>query len=221
MKDKVQRFSDDESYNHIMVYLTNAYSKGLVVLPIHRVIKGISNFDPLLFSFQVHQYFDLKPFEFTKKTKKKVTKKFFKTIEKEGKDKPAIGMYLGENKFYLLTLKDLKIMDDLVDSNKPKIWRYLEPTVLQATVLEKILKMKKDDPSFKNRIRFTADEEEVIEKVESGDYQVGFFLNPAKIEDIITIASKYEKMPQKSTFFYPKVLSGMVMNKIDLGEKIE
>jgi uncharacterized protein (DUF1015 family) len=220
MKDKTQRFSEDESYNHIMMYFTNAYNKGLVVLPIHRLIKGIDNFDPLLFSFQIHEYFDIKPFEFTKRTKEKVTKKFFKELAKEGKSRPAIGMYLGEMKYYILTLKDPKIMDDLVDSNKPKIWRYLEPTVVQTIIIEKILKLKKDDHALSQRIKYSHNEEEVLAAVENRDYQVGLFLNPTKIDDIITIASKYEKMPQKSTFFYPKLLSGLIMNKIDLGEKL-
>ena len=50
---------------------------------------------------------------------------------------------------------------------------------------------------------------------------VAFLLNPTKIEEIIAIASKLEKMPQKSTYFYPKLLSGLVLNKITHGEKIK
>jgi uncharacterized protein (DUF1015 family) len=55
--------------------------------------------------------------------------------------------------------------------------------------------------------------------VKDGKYQIAFFLNPTKIEQVVAVADKYEKMPQKSTFFYPKLLTGLVMYKMDHPEK--
>ena len=60
-----------------------------------------------------------------------------------------------------------------------------------------------------------------LQALEKEDYQAAFILNPPKAEDILTIASGGEKMPQKSTYFYPKLVSGLVINKIDPEEQIQ
>ena len=70
-------------------------------------------------------------------------------------------------------------------------------------------------------IRYSQDEEAVLQALEKEDFQAAFILNPPKAEEVLAIASGGEKMPQKSTYFYPKLPSGLIVNKIDTNERIE
>ena len=69
-------------------------------------------------------------------------------------------------------------------------------------------------------LTFPKEANEGLDKVLSGEFDLAFILNPTKITDVIEIAKEYEKMPQKSTFFFPKLLSGLVLNHIAYNEKV-
>jgi len=223
MREKTQKYGEEEPFNHVMMYFTNIKRKGLTVLPIHRLIKVDNrDFDPYLFTVQVQEYFEVTPFEFGRRNEEQMKKKLMKEMEKCGKEnKACFGMFLGGNLFYLLKLKDYRMIDRLLDENKPKTWRRLDVTVLHTLIIEKILGLSKGTDDAAKRISYTHDEDEAISQVKDGKVQIALLLNATRVEDVVAIASKYEKMPQKSTFFYPKLLSGLVLNKIDLAEKIE
>jgi len=86
-------------------------------------------------------------------------------------------------------------------------------------VLDNLLQISRE--SGDDKITYTNDVDEAVRLVDEKGYQLAFFLNPTKIEEITTLATKLEKMPHKSTFFYPKLLSGLVLNKIVHGNKIK
>ena len=218
MKSHSQKFCEDELYNHIMIYFTNIEAKGLLVLPIHRLIKTPP---PIAFEHQLEEYFNINVFEFSKKTEKRQRKKFFKLLQKIGKEGHVFGMYLKNvSRYFILTLKDEKLVDEFVEEDKPKAWKYLDVTILQSLVIDHLLGLKLGTSILEENIAFFKNEDEGIDKVNNGDYHIAFFLNPTKVEDIINIANKFEKMPQKSTYFYPKLLSGLLMSKICPDDKI-
>ena len=215
-KMKNTKFSEDEAYNHIMMYFTAIEDKGLLVLPIHRVIHNLTYFDPVDFEEQLQEFFKVTPYKASKKSAKKVLKKLLRDM---GKKEHSFGLYLGNNRYALLNLKDEKAVDALVAEDKPKAWKHLDVTVLRSTVLDTILNISRE--SGDDKITYTNNAEEAVQLVDKKGCQLAFFLSPTKIEEITSIASKLEKMPHKSTFFYPKLLSGLVLNKIVHGEKIE
>lgn len=218
LKMRNTKFSEEEAYNHIMIYFTPLEDKGLVVLPIHRVLHNLSFFDPARFEHDLAQYFEIKPYKATKKTAAKVRKKLLKDMEKLGNEKHVFGMYLGNNRYYLLTLKNEDIVDEMVEEEKPKAWKHLDTTILHYVVFETILGIGEH---IEDKVIYVKGDEETIKKVDKDGCQVAFLLNSTKIEQITAIASKLEKMPQKSTYFYPKLLSGLVLNKIGHGDKIK
>jgi uncharacterized protein (DUF1015 family) len=63
-------------------------------------------------------------------------------------------------------------------------------------------------------LTYTREEAGALEKVDKGEYQLAFFMNPTRVEEVTAVASNGEKMPQKSTFFYPKLITGLVINKL-------
>jgi uncharacterized protein (DUF1015 family) len=222
VKEKTQRFSEEEPYNYILMYFTPIEDKGLLVLPIHRVVRVPSDtFDPIQFEGSLYNHFDVKVFPFKKANEKRVRARLLKELAKHRGTKHAFGIYLGGNKYLLATLKDEKLIEEIITENKPKAWKKLDVPILHAFIIDLLLGIKRGSPEAESNIKYIKNEEEGINLVNSKKYQAAIFLNPTSVNDIVQIAGKYEKMPQKSTFFYPKLLSGMVMYKIDLKEKIK
>lgn len=215
------KFTEEEEYNHVMMYFTSIEDKGLAIFPINRLIHNIEFFSPDKFLNSLSEFFDIEEFKASKKTAKAVRKKLSKALAKAGQEnKHAFGVYLGKNRYYLITLKDEKSVDEMVEEEKPKAWKRLDTTILHYVVFDRILGIADDIPNKVTYTKSAKSEDQVFEMVDKQGYQIAFLLNPTKIEEIIAIASKLEKMPQKSTFFYPKLLSGLLLNKIVHGQKI-
>ena len=117
-------------------------------------------------------------------------------------------MYHG-GKFRLLRLKNVKILDRMIN-DKPAEFRSLDVSILNYIVLKKILGIDLED---KDLLTFSPNANELIDKVDSDQSYIAFFLNPVKVQQIVSLALTGENMPSKSTYFYPKVLSGLVINK--------
>jgi uncharacterized protein (DUF1015 family) len=203
MREKLGKISGEEDFNYILAYFTNVESKGLTILPCNRLVCGISEEDIKKLKDEIKEYFDVE--QVKDKTK------FFLMMEKAGKRQHAIGIYTGKT-FYFVRLKNPKIMDSLIP-DKPKEYRMLDVCILNHILLSKILGVDFND---KERIRFIPDPEETIRWADENTDCVGFLLNPVKIEEMMSVALTGERMPPKTTYFYPKVLSGLLINKFNL-----
>lgn len=184
----------------IMAYFSNIYSKGLKILPTHRVIMNIPRaradnlFNKLAVCFEITNLKSLKGLLSGLKTAKP-SQHFF-------------GMYTPEKRFYLLKLKSGQI---ITKGGFSRGYNELDAVILHRLILEKILRVnnKKCD-----NIYYTRDEKEALRLVDSGKYKAAFFMNAPRPSQIISIAGSFEKMPQKSTYFYPKPLSGLLINSL-------
>jgi uncharacterized protein (DUF1015 family) len=218
LKTKNTKFSEDESYNHIMMYFTPIEDKGLVVFPIHRVLHKLNYFEPVHFEKDLERFFEVKQFKANKKDEAKMAKKLLNLMAKAQPAQHLFTMYLGNGHFALLSLKDEELVEELVAEEKPKAWKRLDTTILHYTVFDNILNIALE---IEEKVIYVKDPLAALKLVDEKKAQVAFLLNPTKIEEITTIASKLEKMPQKSTYFWPKLLSGLVLNKIVHGEKVK
>jgi uncharacterized protein (DUF1015 family) len=204
IKEKLQgAFTGEEDVNYLLTYFTNPDPKGLVILPIHRLLKLGDDFNLKSFISGLKEYFDLE--EIRDKTR------FFFLMQKGGRSEHVLGMYKDKT-YRLLRLKNVKILDKMM-ADKPKEYRTLDVSVLNSIVFNKLLGY---DPEEKGRLTYGHEAEEFIKAVDEDPQTVAFFLNPVRIEQIIAVALTGNKMPPKSTFFYPKVLSGLVINKLDI-----
>jgi len=200
MRKKLGKLSGDESFNYILTYFTNTRNRGLTILPINRLVKLNKDFDFRKFHSDLSDYF------IVEEVKDRV--KFFFLMQKAAGTEHIIGMYK-DKRFWLLRLKNVLILDKVV-RDKGKDYRALDVTVLNYLVLQRALGMDIED---KTNIIYCHDPEELIGMQENNSDSIVFFLNPARIEQIMAVALGGERMPSKSTFFYPKVLSGLVINK--------
>ena len=105
-------------------------------------------------------------------------------------------------------------MDELLPEMS-EVSRSLDVTVLHTLVLEKIFGIDKANMAAQINLTYTKFFEEAISFVDEGKVQCSFVLNPTKVKEIRDVASEGEKMPQKSTYFYPKMITGLVMNKLE------
>ncbi|MCM8796360.1 MAG: DUF1015 domain-containing protein [Candidatus Omnitrophica bacterium] len=204
MKKKLgEAFTGKEDFNYLMAYFTNTDQRGLSILPIHRLIKTEKVINEEELKLKLREYFNI--IEVKDKTR------FFFLMQKGGRTENLLGVYL-QKRFYLLRLKNVKIPDKLM-KDKPKAYRTLDVSILNELVLKTIFGIESND---KENIVYTVDNEEAIASVDSGSFALAFFLNPVDMSKIIAVALAEERMPSKSTYFYPKVMSGLLINKFNL-----
>ncbi len=121
--------------------------------------------------------------------------------------------YCGKGEWYLLTLKDIGVMSKVLP-DVSEASQQLDVSVLHSLILEKTMGIDKENMANQINLTYTKFFEEAIVKVDKGQFQCSFILNPTRVTEIRDVAAAGEKMPQKSTYFYPKMITGMVMNDI-------
>ncbi len=191
-----------ESYNYVMMYFAPSDERGLTILPTHRMVRGVSA-------------------ENFRKNLKKISK-FFDIIVLQNRAemfsrmrsnrKHLLGVYLGRKDYFCLVLKQ-KNAHNLITSQNSSYWRDLDVVILHKLVFEKIFGLK--GKAAEKSIFFTRDPQEAFDWAKAGKNKAAFFLNPPTLKDIKNIARCRERMPHKTTYFFPKPLSGLVVNKLD------
>jgi uncharacterized protein (DUF1015 family) len=196
--------SETDRYSYIMVYFVASTQGGLTILPTHRLVKDLPRgLDKYRLKKRLSEYFKL--------TKFNNYVDILLNMEKEGRKHHLFGMYEGGD-FYLLRLKNEKILDSIIGKERPKEWKKLEVVILHRLIFDEILCLKE---GRQEKIGYTRDAPFAIKMVDSGNYRIAFFVNPMKISQLTAIAGSGMRMPHKSTYFYPKVVSGLVINKFD------
>ncbi|MBT89813.1 MAG: hypothetical protein CMN79_04910 [Spirochaetales bacterium] len=198
--------SKDDTSKYVMMFFANIDYGGITILPAHRVIKDIKNINLKNILPRIEEHFDI--IDLSKgKSKIDITiemEKFSKNIP----DKKILGLYY-QNKFFLLVLKNYNVLDDIGNKDKSKRWRRLDVSTVHYLILKHILNINK----IQNKVEYIIDCEDAISLVDKNNYQLAIFVKPTKLKDVIDIAKKGEKMPGKATYFYPKLLTGLVLNK--------
>ncbi|MBT5632111.1 MAG: DUF1015 family protein, partial [Nitrospina sp.] len=121
--------------------------------------------------------------------------------------------YMGKDQTFILTVKDPRNVLPLLDSNEPKDMQVLDVTQLHAILFRHILKIDTREKDQQQYVSYKVNSEEAMAMVDKGEYNVAFFMNPTLIDQVRNLAEKGIRLPQKATFFYPKLLSGLVINK--------
>jgi uncharacterized protein (DUF1015 family) len=114
----------------------------------------------------------------------------------------------------MLTLRDPATVAAALP-DKPEPYRELDTAVLEALVLHGALGMTEDDISHLNGLDYARDYDQARERVQSGAAQAAFFMRATPVAQVRDVAATGESMPPKSTYFFPKVLTGMVFNPLD------
>ncbi len=189
-----------DGWDYVLMYFTNLCNSGLTILPVHRVLKGIAQFDLEKFLSRTEEFFSFESLEYPPQNM------LNRLQDEEG---GTFGLYASD-RFFLFKLKDQNLVDEFVTEPKSAQWRRLDVAMLHSLVIRHILGIQPTN----TEILYSADAQKVVSLVEEGQYQLALFLRAITVEQLEAVAGQGERMPPKSTYFYPKVPSGLVMNKI-------
>jgi uncharacterized protein (DUF1015 family) len=214
------RESGNPAAKYQMLAFTNTAQKGLIVLATHRVVGGIDGFKwqefilRLVPGFTVMKIGD-SPDAKSKESAKQNMLRMMKTVHEQ--DETPLGIYLGNGNFYVAVLKDKSLMKAAAP-DKSEAWRTLDVAVLQKLILEQLLGLTEEKMGNSDFVEYVKDVpnaiDEIIRQVDSGRKQVAFFTNPVKMQHLARIADAGERMPHKSTYFYPKMYTGLTIQKL-------
>ncbi len=186
-----------EAYNFLPLYFTNLANPGLRILPTHRLVSGLPEFSPERFLRRAGELFTAKRFESLDGLRDALA----------AGDGTEIGAVLGgHDLFMLLRLNDHSAADQ---PGVPRVLSILGVSILEHLVLKRILGMTAEDIREKRHLEYLTDSRLLVRRVREGSAQAGFLVSPPGAEVVRSVAEAGLVMPQKSTYFYPKLLSGL------------
>lgn len=200
-----------EDCAHVMMFLTNMDSDSMSIFPIHRVVKSPEPFDRESFLKKAGEYFDISPWSGTLNGTEVKSK-----LKELGDSQITFCAYMGKDHTFILKVKDQKNVVPLLDHNEPEDMQVLDVAQLHALLFRHILKIDTREKSGQQYVSYKVNSDEAMGMVDSSDYDIAFFMNPTLIEHVRRLAEKGVRLPQKATFFYPKLLSGLVINRFGL-----
>jgi len=209
----------DPSAQYVLTAFVNARQKGLFVLATHRLIQNVKDFSGKKLLTNLQNDFELTTFPFDDDKAKKLARgKMLDKMKADfDADKNAFGIYIGNGAFYVAVLKDKHLMDAAAPRMSDH-WKSLDVAILHKLIIEKHLGIDEQGLAEGGNIEYVKDTGEAIDdsiqQVDKGVKQAAFFVNPTKMEQIELVTAAGERMPQKSTFFFPKVYTGLVINKL-------
>jgi len=198
---------DCEGAQYMMMLLLNMDDPNLTILAAQRVLRGIEDFDCKKYLSEIKEYFDVKEFPLSDK------EEFYEAVDAGRMH--AFGLYFGGDVLYLAKLKDDDLVEKLVSDNHSRAWKEIDAALLHHYLIDGVLGVDTQKIRDEGCICFVKDRDEALALVEEEKYQMCFILNPTRVEQVKAVAENGERMPQKATYFYPKPLSGLLLNKFE------
>jgi uncharacterized protein (DUF1015 family) len=211
--------SGNAAAKYQMLAFANTFQKGLIVLATHRLVGNLENFCYEKLIAELKKNFDLTELQFNSpQTKLGARQKMLTQIKAEhNNEKNAFGIYGSNNAFYVAVLRDKRAMDSVMP-DMSLAWRSLDVSILHKLILEKLLGIDEERLAKGENLQYVKDTpnaiDQSISEVDAGHKQVAFFMNPIKMQQLTMVTDAGERMPQKSTYFYPKIYTGLTIQKL-------
>ncbi len=205
MRFKNPTHSGQELYNYIMMFFSNIDDDGLVIYPTHRVVHSLPQWDGRSFLKKLEEYFIVRDIRDVGLLHEGMKSSSVCAFGLAMSDAPVLN---------LLTLKPLPSPQELIEESLPPEVKALDVTILHHLILKTLLGISVEAQEHKANLEYVKDVRQALDAVEKGKAQLAFLVNPTTIEQVRAVAKAGHTMPQKSTYFYPKLLSGLVINKL-------
>jgi len=206
-------FNGDHPANYVMMYLCSMEDPGLIVLPAHRMLNEVSAAARGSLIKKAKAYFDIITIPYKDDQRAEARAQFISTLTSNN-SKNCIGVFMKDRKeLYLLTLKP-GVMDQMFTDELPEVIRNIDVTVLSRLVFMEILGFDQSRHDNEKLIAYSSIAKDAIDAVDTGRHDITFILNPTKVEQVRNIAEAGLIMPRKATYFFPKVITGQVLNKL-------
>ncbi len=210
---QAERWTGEEPENFVLMALVAADDPGLVVLPTHRLLHPPVVPHDLI--PRLSRFFDIEDVT-PKSWDGTALLRLLSRLAAAGRETVAFGVLgLEEQRYHLLRLISFEAVDALLPADKPVVWRRLDVAVLQHVVLRACLGIDEGAVAAGEVVSYTEDADQARIAVERGRARLAFLLNPTPVEQILAVADAGERMPQKSTYFYPKMATGLALYPFD------
>ena len=207
------RVEANAPYENVMMTLFNTAGKGLTILATHRVVSNVPNFSVAGFRAALADSFNVESYPFSVSADRPRAYEHFRRDLLRGQQQRAIGAYAGDGSFYILVLKKEANLETLLGGISPA-QRQLDVVLLHRLILERGLNITQDAVKTEKNIAYEREMDAAIGEVDSGRAQICFLLNPVTVETVAEMAMGGEVLPQKSTDFFPKLMSGITMYRL-------
>jgi uncharacterized protein (DUF1015 family) len=209
----------DAPYERAMMTFINTQGAGLTILPTHRVVAKLREFNWPELRRYLEPWFTAESIEFADENGKQKARENFVRKLSAARRKRAIGVYPAvadkdKRAFYVLTLREGADLSRLLHNVSP-LQRELDVVLLHDGILEPGLGITPQSVKAEANLSYEREAAAALDAVDSGAAQIAFLLNPCDVEEVVKIATAGEVMPQKSTDFYPKLMSGITMYSVD------
>ncbi|HZU69899.1 MAG TPA: DUF1015 domain-containing protein [Ktedonobacteraceae bacterium] len=200
----------DDAVNFVLMALIDIDDPGLVVLPTHRLVFGLGQ-DALdaLAAGRLADYFTVRTLGQAGEANADA---LLQELAAAGTSVPSLIVQTA-NQAWLLSLNE-QGRARMAHSGHSDAWNELDVAVAHTLVLEHLLGLRAEDVTAGTHIRYTRDAQQALAAVRKGDAQLALLLNPTRVRQVCEVAGAGDKMPQKSTYFYPKLITGLVMNPL-------
>jgi len=198
-----EEIGGEGEHSYVLMFLCSLSDPGLTIFATHRLLTDLSDEKRAALTETLERDFEMAPIEAG-------------GLE-PGPDEPGVALgYLDrfDNQPKRLTLKDQSIADAAL-GDRPEAYRRLDTAVLEALVLKGALGMSEDDISHFNGLNYSKDTNDARAAVADGRADAAFFMRPTPVEQVREVAEAGESMPPKSTFFFPKIPTGLVFNPLE------
>ena len=189
-----------------LVALTAADDPGLLILPVHRLVHAQTSLEATL--SKLLPIFDAEPMP--------SLESLLAEMAERGRLTTAVGLIAADSpELYLLTLLDRDAAADLMPADMRPAWRSLDAAVARYVIVQHALQIEEGAIAYGQAVHNTEDAEEALRQVRGNHYRYAILLNPVRPDQVMTVADAGQPMPQKSTFFYPKLPTGLMLNLLD------
>ncbi|MFC1829207.1 DUF1015 domain-containing protein [Thermodesulfobacteriota bacterium] len=206
-------FSADHPANHVMMYLCSMEDPGLIILPAHRMFDAVHTTERTSLIPQAAKHFDITKYPFQDNGPQKARSRFLSEL-KSNRNTNCVGVFMKDcPEFYLLKLKP-GVMVQMFGRELEKSLIDIDVTVLERLILLEMLGFDQARLDNEKLIAYSSVAEEALDAIGNGKHDITFILNPTRIDQVRRIAEAGLIMPNKATYFYPKVITGHVMNRL-------
>ena len=201
----MEKWQENDSYNFRMTYLVPIEDEGLVILATHRCLAKEKVTEEKM--RELKEFFEID----------EISKSEIPDFLKKNMDKHVFVLYQ-DRRALSFVMKNIADVNRYV-TDASEEYKQLDVVILRDMIFHGIMGL--GDLHIDDDIFYERWWDEAIEKADQGKYQSVFMLNPTKAEEVLSVSKNHERMPQKSTDFYPKMVSGLTMFSVQEGEKLE
>ena len=217
-RDEMRRRHPDAGlqapWEFILMFLVNSEHQELTILPIHRLLRGSAIADPRELERRLAGHFAVRRYRHAEAGRAAAERRWLRDLAAAGPGAHRLGVYLrGSGAFLQATLREGAVAPAAGGggaSASPR-WRRLGVNVLNGLVLQRIFGVSEAELEGGERVSYANSAREALAAVDGGQADVALLINPTALDDVLAVAAGGERLPRKSTFFYPKPVSGLLL----------